>query len=222
MAEGPQLGLFRDAAVRCGQVEQWARAQGFDLIVGLDEAGRGPLAGPVVAAACALPWPCPIEGLDDSKRLSERRREALFDPIVEHALALGVVYVEPEVIDEINILQASLRGMATAWHQAVGDDPRLASALVVVDGNQRAPLPPEVDQRPIVKGDARSLNIAAASILAKVSRDRLMVRYAETYPAYGFERHKGYPTRQHQQALAAHGPCRIHRRSFRLGGRGQR
>lgn len=211
-----QLGLALDAPHACGEVERWAEGQGLSSLIGLDEAGRGPLAGPVVAAACALPWPCPIVGLNDSKQLTEARREALFDQIVEHAIAFGLVFVEPDVIDEINILRASLLGMAHAWAQAVERAPALATAVALVDGNQRAPLPATVDQRTIVKGDARSLNIAAASILAKVARDRYMVVADVDYPAYGFARHKGYPTRQHQAALNAHGPCPLHRRSFRL------
>jgi ribonuclease HII len=211
-----QLGLALDAPLVCGEVERWAVEQGLSSLIGLDEAGRGPLAGPVVAAACALPWPCPVAGLNDSKQLTEARREALFDQIVEHAIAFGLVLVEPDVIDEINILQASLLGMAHAWAQAVEAAPGLATAVALVDGNQRAPLPATVDQRTLVKGDARSLNIAAASILAKVARDRYMVAADCDYPEYGFGRHKGYPTPQHQAALNAHGPCPLHRRSFRL------
>ncbi|TNF30052.1 MAG: ribonuclease HII [Deltaproteobacteria bacterium] len=200
----------------CGEIERWAAEQGLGPLIGLDEAGRGPLAGPVTAAACALPWPCPIDGLNDSKQLSEARREALFDEIVEHAIAFGLVFVEPDVIDELNILHASLLGMAHAREQLVERAPQLATAVALIDGNQRAPLPPDVDQRTIVKGDARSLNIAAASILAKVGRDRYMVAADAEYPVYGFAKHKGYPTRAHQLALNAHGPCPIHRRSFRL------
>ena len=211
-----QLGLAIDEPVECGQIERWAASQGLGAIIGLDEAGRGPLAGPVVAAACALPWPCPIAGLNDSKQLTEARRDRLFDAIVEQALGFGLVLVEPDVIDEINILRASLLGMAQAWEQLVDGRPELRSAVVFVDGNQRAPLPEGVDQRPVVKGDARSLNVAAASILAKVARDRVMVALDLDYPGYGLARHKGYPTPEHQAALALLGPSAIHRRSFRL------
>lgn len=204
------------AAIRCGQTEQWAQSQGYGPLIGLDEAGRGPLAGPVVAAAVALPRPCPIEGLDDSKALSEARREALFDLIVAHADAYGIAAIGPAEIDEINILQASLKAMGEAWRQAVAGAPHLSDALVLVDGNQRAHLPGHVEQRPIVKGDARSLNIAAASILAKVTRDRAMVALDARYPGYGFAQHKGYPTQAHRDAIAALGPSPIHRRSFRM------
>lgn len=205
-----------DQPIVCGQVETWARGQGFGALIGLDEAGRGPLAGPVVAAAVALPDPCPIEGLNDSKALREDTREALFELIVARADAWAIAWSEPEEIDRINILRASLQAMATAWSEVVAKVPGLGDALVLVDGNQRAPLPGGVDQRPIVKGDARSLNIAAASILAKVARDRRMVEYDSVWPGYGFARHKGYPTRQHRDAIARLGPCPIHRRSFSM------
>jgi len=218
--DSPTLDLFGATAgdgYRCGEVEAWAQRQGFAHLIGLDEAGRGPLAGPVVCAACALPPSCPLEGLDDSKRLSEKARERLFEPIKTHAIAWSVVAVEADEIDRLNILRASLEGMHRAWQAVVDAHPDLQQALVLVDGNQRAPLPSEVDQRPIVKGDARSMNIAAASILAKVTRDRMMVTHHAQWPVYGFAQHKGYPTRQHQEAIATHGPCPIHRRSFRLG-----
>jgi ribonuclease HII len=200
----------------CGQIEAWAAAQGYGRLMGLDEAGRGPLAGPVVAAAVVLPDPCPIVGLDDSKKLTERQREALFEPILQHAVASAISEVDAPTIDRMNILQASLRAMALCWEDIIGDQPDLASALVLVDGNQRAPLPDGVEQRPIVKGDARSLHIAAASILAKVTRDRLMRKHHERWPVYGFDRHKGYPTAAHVAAIHEHGPSPIHRRTFRV------
>ena len=209
------LPLFAAESPQCGQVERWAIDQGYRVLVGLDEAGRGPLAGPVVAAAVALPWPCPIVGLNDSKALSESKREALYDEITVHAIAYGIAEVSPETIDRINILQASLQAMGMAFSQ-LSDHPELAEPLVLVDGNQRAHLPSGIDQRPIVKGDARSLNIAAASILAKVTRDRLMKEAHVTWPDYGFDRHKGYPTAAHLEAIRRVGPCPIHRRSFRL------
>jgi len=202
----------------CGEVEAWCHDQRLGALVGLDEAGRGPLAGPVVVAAVALPWPCPLEGIDDSKRLDEAAREALFEPIVEHALGVGLCVVEVDVIDELNILRASLHGMAVAWKQLVADAPALRSALVLVDGKDRAPLPANVAQRPIVKGDARSVNIAAASILAKVSRDRIMLEAHALYPQYGFDRHKGYATPDHRSAIAEHGLSPIHRVSFTMPG----
>lgn len=203
----------------CGQLEAWAEQQGLGPLIGLDEAGRGPLAGPVVAAACALPSPCPIAGLDDSKKLTAAARDGLYEAIIAESRAWSVAVVEPAVIDEINILQASLRAMAAAWREVVASSPALAEAVVLVDGNQRAPLPADVDQRTAVKGDSRSTHIAAASILAKVTRDRLMVAYDARWPEYGFAQHKGYPTAAHLAALAEHGPCPIHRRSFRLGPR---
>lgn len=213
-----QLDLAISAAVWCGQVESWASEHGHDLLVGLDEAGRGPLAGPVVAAAVALPTPCPLEGLDDSKLLDEARREALFEPIKRHALAYGIAAIEPDELDRINILQASLKAMGIAWQRAIIQRPELRSALAIIDGNQRAHLPADVAQRPIVKGDARSLNIAAASILAKVTRDRRMVIAGARWPEYGFAGHKGYPTKSHRATVARIGACALHRRSFRLPG----
>jgi ribonuclease HII len=200
----------------CGEVEATATPV-FGPLIGLDEAGRGPLAGPVVVAACAMPFPCPLEGIDDSKRLSEAERDALFEPISRLALASAVIVVEPAEIDSLNILRASLEGMARAWRALVKAHPELASARVLVDGRDRAPLPPEVLQHPLIKGDSRSLNIAAASILAKVTRDRLMEEAHLHWPQYGFDRHKGYPTVAHRRAIAEHGPCPIHRRSFTLG-----
>lgn len=207
-----------DTAPVCGQVEDWARKQGYQQLIGMDEAGRGPLAGPVVAAAVALPDPCPIDGINDSKKLSEAKREALFDRIERHALGFAICVVEHGEIDELNILHASMVGMARAHSALVTEHPNLAQALALVDGNRRAPLSGAVEQRPVVKGDARSLNIAAASILAKVTRDRLMVAYDAKWPAYGFAQHKGYPTAAHRAAIREHGPCPIHRRSFRLLG----
>ncbi len=220
MARHGDLDLFGNtkSAIVCGQVETWARAQGYELLLGLDEAGRGPLAGPVVAAAVVLPPDCTIEGLDDSKRLSERQREALFEPILSQALATSISSVDASTIDTMNILRASLHAMALSWQGVMETRPELEHALVLVDGNQRAPLPDHVEQRTIVKGDAKSLHIAAASILAKVTRDRLMCEHHERWPVYGFDRHKGYPTAAHAAAIREHGPCPIHRRSFRVPG----
>ena len=207
-----------DSRPICGQIEAWAASQGYMRLIGLDEAGRGPLAGPVVAAAVALPSPCEILGIDDSKKLSESRREALFDQIREKALGYGISIVGPEEIDTLNILHASMAAMARAHKGLIEAHPDLAQALVLVDGNRRAPITAPVEQRTIVKGDARSLNIAAASILAKVTRDRLMREYDKRWPVYGFAQHKGYPTGAHRAALRVHGPCEIHRRSFKLTG----
>jgi ribonuclease HII len=199
----------------CGEVEA-AVAPHTGPLIGLDEAGRGPLAGPVVVAACALPYPCPVRGLDDSKRLSETARDALFEPILAAALGSSIIIVDPEEIDALNILRASLAGMARAWAALTARHPELSRSRVLVDGRDRAPLPDDVLQHPLIKGDSRSANIAAASILAKVTRDRLMEDAHRLYPAYGFDKHKGYPTVAHRRAIAAHGPCPIHRRSFTL------
>lgn len=208
--------LFTSQEFVCGQVEEWAKKQGFKTLFGLDEAGRGPLAGPVVAAAVCLGPDHTLVGLNDSKALSESVRESLYPEIIEQCVSYGIVDLSPQAIDDSNILKASLKAMGLAWEEAVSRRPDLENALVLVDGNTRAFLPGHVDQRPIVKGDARSTNIAAASILAKVTRDRMMVEAHRSWPEYGFDRHKGYPTAAHRAAIAKHGPCPIHRRSFRL------
>lgn len=184
------------------------------LVAGLDEAGRGPLAGPVVAAAVVLDPTKVIRGLDDSKKLDLASRETLHDRIVERARAWGVGVVEPARIDEINILRASLEAMAIAFAACRA---RAGDALVggaIVDGNQRAPLPDDVTQKTLIGGDARSRPIMAASVLAKVVRDRRMREEAERHPGWGFEKHKGYSTKAHFEALVAKGPSPIHRRSF--------
>ena len=177
-------------------------------IAGVDEAGRGPLAGPVVTAAVILDPEKIPNGLDDSKKLSEKKRSALFDEIRTHALAYSIVEVPVQEIDHFNILQATLRGMAKAVIEL-----ELAPDLVRVDGNQRPPLDGLVET--LVGGDATEPAISAASILAKVHRDRYMLKLHEQFPAYGFDRHKGYPTADHIKALTTHGPCPEHRRSFK-------
>lgn len=174
---------------------------------GVDEAGRGPLAGPVVAAAVILHPERPIDGLDDSKKLNERKREALFPLIRERALAWSIIEIHPPEIDRINILQATLLGMQRAVESL---DPK--PALALVDGNRPPKLPCKV--RTIVGGDALEPAISAASILAKVSRDHFMLEMHERFPEYGFDQHKGYPTAAHMQVLGEIGPCEIHRRSF--------
>ncbi len=179
-----------------------------DLIAGVDEAGRGPLAGPVVAAAVILDPSHPIAGLADSKALSERRREQLAELIRRHALAFGLCCVEAEEIDRINILQATLKAMAGAV-QALA----IAPDKVLVDGNRPPELPMPVTA--LVGGDALEPSISAASILAKTHRDAIMRQWHQRYPSYGFDRHKGYGTAVHMQALATHGPCPAHRQSFR-------
>ena len=177
------------------------------LICGIDEAGRGPFAGPVVAGAVVLPKDCEILGLNDSKKLSEKRREALFAEIQEKAVAFGIGRIPAERIDEINILQATYEAMREALNQlGVLPDILLNDAVII----------PEVTipQVKIIKGDAKSVSIAAASILAKVTRDHEMIEMDRKYPGYGFAQHKGYGTAEHIAALKALGPCPIHRRSF--------
>lgn len=182
-------------------------ARGVETVCGIDEAGRGPLAGPVCAAAVILPKHLEIEGLNDSKKLSEKRRNALYDVIVEQAVAWSVAFADEKEIDEINILQATFLAMRRAF-----DGLSVRPELALVDGNREPELGVPVET--IVGGDGKSASIAAASILAKVTRDRLMERYAEEYPAYGFEVHKGYGTKRHYAALTEHGPSPIHRMTF--------
>ncbi|MEE4303551.1 MAG: ribonuclease HII [Wenzhouxiangella sp.] len=177
-------------------------------VAGVDEAGRGPLAGPVVAAAVILDPHRPISGLADSKKLSAPRREFLADAVRERAIAWGIAVVEPADIDRLNILQATFRAMRGAL-DALGTDP----VLVRIDGNRSPELPWPVQT--VVGGDGLDRAISAASILAKVHRDALMLELHEQWPHYGFDRHKGYPTAAHLAALEAHGPCPAHRRSFR-------
>ena len=188
--------------------EHAAMEEGFSLICGVDEAGRGPLAGPVCAAAVILPPGLELEGLNDSKKLSEKRREALYPLICEQALAYGIAFASEQEIDELNILQATFLAMRRAVGQ-LGQKPDLA----LVDGN-REPDFGDIPVRTIIKGDSRSANIAAASILAKVTRDRFMLEQDAVYPQYGFAVHKGYGTQKHYAALREFGPCPIHRRSF--------
>jgi ribonuclease HII len=188
--------------------EKSLAGQGYAKIAGVDEAGRGPLAGPVVSAAVVLPANFQDRGVIDSKKLSPGRREKLFSHIYDQAEAIGIGIVDPQEIDRINILQAARLSMVMALaHLGPAPD------YVLVDGNFR--LETDLPHQPVIKGDARSISIAAASIVAKVTRDRLMLRYHDDFPQYGFDRHKGYPTKAHKTAIAVNGPCRIHRRSFR-------
>ena len=180
---------------------------GYETVCGVDEAGRGPLAGPVCAAAVILPRGLDIPGLNDSKKLTAKRREALYDIITEQALAYGIAFASEQEIDEINILQATFLAMRRAF-----DAMQRRCDYVLVDGNRMPPMP--VPGETVVKGDAKSPSIAAASILAKVSRDRVMLEYAKQYPEYQFEKHKGYGTKAHVEALHAFGPSPIHRRTF--------
>ena len=188
--------------------ETKAREKGYRLVAGADEAGRGPLAGPVVAAAVVLPADSILPGLDDSKKLSPAKREELFPKIQTQAIAYGVAVVSPEVIDEINILQAALLAMQQAVEQL-----QPVPDLLLIDGNKK--INSTLDQWAIVKGDSKSLSIAAASVLAKVTRDHIMQDYHHLYPQYEFARHKGYGTKLHRDLIAEHGPCPIHRRTFK-------
>ena len=181
--------------------------QGFSIICGTDEAGRGPLIGPVSAAACILPSGLIIPELNDSKQISEKKRDRLYEIIMENAVSWAVEMVEPEVIDEINILNAAQLAMRRAVARLTPQPD-----LVLVDGNVARDFP--MKAVPIIKGDAISPNIAAASILAKVSRDRLCEELDALYPEYGIAKHKGYPTKEHMDAVRKFGPCPAHRKSF--------
>ena len=180
---------------------------GISLICGVDEAGRGPLAGPVCAAAVILPRNIEIAGLNDSKKLSEKNREKLYDEICEKAVNFGIALASVEEIEQLNILNAAMLAMNRAIAQ-LEPQPELA----LIDGNRNSAI--EINSRCVIKGDAKCADIAAASILAKVTRDRYMLEMAEKYPEYHFERHKGYGTKLHYEALREYGPCEIHRPSF--------
>lgn len=181
--------------------------EGFTLLCGVDEAGRGPLAGPVCAAAVMLPRGHVIEGLNDSKKLTEKRREELYDVIREESVSYGIAFASVEEIETLNILGATFAAMNRAIAQLSP-----APELALIDGNRTKGI--EVPARCVVKGDARCADIAAASVLAKVTRDRYMLEMAAQYPQYHFERHKGYGTKQHYDALLKYGPSPIHRMSF--------
>ncbi len=190
--------------------ERRARSEGYVCIAGIDEAGRGALAGPVVAACVVLPFERVPYGVDDSKKLSEEQRERLYDAILHTARGVGVGIVDAPTIDAINILRASHKAMRLA----LADLPcGLFPDVALIDGLPVRPFP--LDQIALVKGDSRSPSIAAASIIAKVTRDRLMRRYDVQHPVYGFAGHKGYPAPSHLRALEAHGICDLHRRSYR-------
>ena len=189
------------------QIEQQNFEQGFEIICGVDEAGRGPLAGPVCAAAVILPKNLEIPGLDDSKKLSDKRRRELFPVIKEQAIAYGIGFADHGEIDEINILQATFLAMERAIAQlSVKPD------LALIDGNRKKDF--GIPVQTVVHGDSLSASIAAASVLAKVTRDDYMLKMAEQFPEYSFDVHKGYGTKAHYAALAEHGPCPIHRMTF--------
>lgn len=189
------------------EIEDGCLIEGYQVICGVDEAGRGPLAGPVCAAAVILPRHIDIPGLNDSKKLSDKRRREIFPIIKEQALAYGIGFASHEEIDEINILQATYLAMERALAQL-----KLSPELALIDGNRAKDF--GIPVRTVIKGDSLSANIAAASVLAKVTRDDWMLEQAKLYPEYGFEVHKGYGTKAHYEALSAHGPCPIHRKSF--------
>ena len=184
-----------------------AAAEGYSLVCGVDEAGRGPLAGPVCAAAVMLPCGLVIDGLNDSKKLTAKRREALFPVIIEKAISYGIAYASVEEIDTLDILRATLLAMSRAVAQLTPQP-----ALALIDGNRAPAL--GMPARTVIGGDGKCASIAAASVLAKVSRDRLMTELDAKYPEYGFAVHKGYGTKAHEAALQQYGPCEIHRRSF--------
>lgn len=190
------------------QYELKAKEKGFKVICGVDEAGRGPLAGPVCAAAVILPEGLEIEGLNDSKKLTEAKREKLFDVIIEKAVSYSVAFGTVEEIEEYNILNATFLAMNRAI-EGLDIEPDYA----LIDGN-RVPKNIKIECETVVKGDAKSASIAAASVIAKVTRDRLLLRYAEKYPEYSFEKHKGYGTAVHYEAVRKYGLCPVHRPSF--------
>ena len=189
------------------EIENEIYDSGIELICGVDEAGRGPLAGPVCAAAVILPRGLEISELNDSKKLSEKKRDELFKVITESAVSYGIAFATVEEIEEMNILSATMLAMNRAISQL---DPQ--PQLALIDGNRNKEI--EINSRCVIKGDAKCADIAAASILAKVTRDRYMLEMASVYPEYHFEKHKGYGTKLHYEALREHGPSEIHRMSF--------
>ena len=194
--------------IELSKFEREYNEKGFELIGGIDEAGRGPLFGPVVAACVVLPKGCLIEGVNDSKKLSEKKREALFDEIKEKAVAWGVGIVDNNVIDEINILEATRKAM----HEAVCNL-QVKPDYIFVDAEKHVDTC-GIPYLPIVKGDALSINISCASIIAKVTRDRMIDELSKTYPQYGLEKHKGYGTKEHIEAIKKYGLTPLHRKSF--------
>lgn len=189
------------------EFEKAATAKGYKSICGVDEAGRGPLAGPVCAAAVILPEGLILDEVNDSKKLSEKKREKLFDVVRESAVAYNIAFATVEEIEEINILNATMLAMKRAVEGL-----EVPADFAYIDGNRTPDL--DIPSEYIIKGDARSMSVAAASILAKVARDRLMLEYVEEYPQYCFEKHKGYGTKLHTERIREFGPCPIHRMSF--------
>lgn len=190
------------------QIEEELYKKGINKICGIDEAGRGPLAGPVVVAAVIMPKDSMIEGVNDSKKVSEKKREKLYEEITQNAIAWGVGIIDQEEIDNINILNATKKGLTTALTQLTEKpDIILVDALTKINTLG-------IPYESIIKGDAKSYSIAAASIVAKVTRDRIMRKWDEIYPEYGFEKHKGYGTKAHIEAIQNYGICKIHRKTF--------
>ncbi len=189
------------------EFENLAYDKGYKSVCGVDEAGRGPLAGPVCAAAVILPKGMILEGVNDSKKLTEKKREKLFDVIIDSAVAYSIAYATVDEIEEINILNATMLAMKRAVEGL-----QIPADFAYIDGNRTPDL--DIPCEYIIKGDARSMSVAAASILAKVSRDRLLLEYAKEYPQYYFEKHKGYGTKLHTDMIKEHGPSPVHRMSF--------
>lgn len=215
MTKEERLQMQREKLAKMRVREDELRSCGYKYIAGVDEVGRGPLAGPVVAAAVVLPEDFNILGIDDSKKLSEKKREELFDVIKENAVAYGIGMAGEKTIDEINILQATKVAMRKALielDEKLRENDGSSIDYVLFDAMKIDEV--KIPQESIIKGDANVLAIAAASIIAKVTRDRMMVKYAEEYPGYAFEKNKGYGTKAHYEGLHAQGMCPIHRRSF--------
>ena len=203
-----RLEYYEKELLRTEQMKQYEKEYGeYSYICGIDEVGRGPLAGPVVAAAVILPKDCNILYINDSKQLSEAKREELYEQIMEQAISVGIGIVSEERIDEINILQATYEAMREAVGKLnITPDLLLNDAVTIPNLSMK--------QVPIIKGDAKSISIAAASIIAKVTRDRMMIEWDNIYPAYGFSKNKGYGSKEHTQALKEIGPCKLHRKTF--------
>ena len=188
--------------------EHHARKTGFKFIAGIDEAGRGPLAGPVISAAVILPFDFPDPGINDSKKLSPKKREQFFTVIMKHAVCVSTGRADHDEIDRINILAASLKSMERAVNGL-----SIVPDYLLIDG--KFTINSKIAQKAVIKGDSKSISIAAASIIAKVTRDAIMLKFHHDFPEYGFDRHKGYPTEIHRKALAEFGPCPLHRKSFK-------
>ena len=191
-------------------IENEIISQGFQFVCGVDEAGRGPLAGPVCAAAVILPIDTEIEGLNDSKKLSEKKREALYDVIIEKALSYSIAFASVDEIEQLNILGATFLAMKRAVEGL-----SQPADFAIIDGNRLPELP--INATAVIKGDSKSMSVAAASVLAKVTRDRLLLEYDKKYPEYKFAAHKGYGTKAHYEAIAKYGITEIHRKSFLKG-----